>query len=785
MRSAPLRSRLALLLTCLLAIVLFLLDTAVPQAHFWGSYLLPIVAIFLWGRRRDIYAVTALASVLVLATYWLDAVPTLKDLVLNHLLPLVVLWGAAWLLAQRREMQEQQARSGRNLEEQVKARTARADRLAAIVEASHEAIISANLDGTVVFMNRSAEELYGVSAATAVGRNIVNLALPQNLAGFGEMLGRVQKGEAVAADDASWQLPDGTTRIISVVVSPIHTGDGQVTSFAAFARDVTGRKQLEDAVRNSELKWRSVFEFLPVGVSVVNSKDQVTDTNAALPQILAMTPEGILQGAYAHRRYFHPDLTPMPPEEFPSLRALREGQVVRDIVIGVEKEDGELIWVNVSATPESLDGYAVTVTVDITERKQLEDALAAAMARLRAVIENTADRVWSVDGSYCFLVGNSVFAHSMEQQIGRPLALGECVVGDPFPSPLRAFWRALYDRALAGESFMVEIPSSLRPGGTLACYMNPIYAADGSVAGVSGRTTDITDIKRYQQLLQDANVELEQRVAARTAELQAALAELQRAGKLKDEFLAMISHELRTPLTGVLSMSEMLEDRIAGPLNDRQATYVKGIVESGERLLTVINGILGYTHLISGKIQPEAAPCELAHLLAICAASQQYKAAAKHQTIAVQVAPPDLTITADATALAEVLKRLLDNAVKFTPDGGQIGLEAHPTPAPDPDRDPERRRPRRLRRNRLHSLPDSTGDFVDLVVWDTGIGIAPDQLDHVFRPFTQADARLSRSHEGIGLGLAYVDQMVRLMGGTIRLESALGEGSRFTVTLPA
>jgi signal transduction histidine kinase len=108
--------------------------------------------------------------------------------------------------------------------------------------------------------------------------------------------------------------------------------------------------------------------------------------------------------------------------------------------------------------------------------------------------------------------------------------------------------------------------------------------------------------------------------------------------------------------------------------------------------------------------------------------------------------------------LAEVLKHLLDNAVKFTPDGGPIGLEAHAGTAPN---------------------------TVDLIVWDTGIGIAPDQHEHIFHAFTQADARLSRTHEGIGIGLAYVDQMVHLMGGTLALESTPGSGTRFTITLPA
>jgi signal transduction histidine kinase len=280
---------------------------------------------------------------------------------------------------------------------------------------------------------------------------------------------------------------------------------------------------------------------------------------------------------------------------------------------------------------------------------------------------------------------------------------------------------------------------------------------DGSPRRIIGINRDVTDQVAYEQLLHDTNAALERRVAERTAELQSAITNLRRANQLKDEFMAMISHELRTPLTGVLTLAELLADEVGGPLNTRQGAYVKGITESGERLLAVINGILSYTHLLAGQVRFEAQPCDLTYLLGTCAASQQHKAADKHQSIGVRVVPPDLAVTADATALAEVLKRLLDNAARFTPEGGQIGLEAHPGVA---------------------------ANTVDLVVWDTGIGIAADQHENIFRAFTQADARLSRSHEGIGMGLAYVEEMVRLMGGNIALESTPGEGSRFTITLP-
>jgi len=280
--------------------------------------------------------------------------------------------------------------------------------------------------------------------------------------------------------------------------------------------------------------------------------------------------------------------------------------------------------------------------------------------------------------------------------------------------------------------------------------------------------------------LQTLNASFEDRVAARTADLQSTLADAQYANHFKDEFMAMISVRLRTPLSGVLNLSQGLADHFAGPLNDRQAAYIKGIVSSGEQLLDVVNGMLGYIHVLSGRFELRPAPCGVTGLLEICAASQRHKVEAKGQSIAVCVEPEDLVINGDATAIAEVLKRLLENAVKFTPEGGQIGLEARLVQrGACVDHAGDGSQP-------LRRLPDAGRPAgVEFVVWDTGIGITPGQFDHILKPFTQSDASLARGHQGLGLGLAYVDQMVRLMSGTLTIESMPRVGSRFTVTLPA
>ncbi len=283
------------------------------------------------------------------------------------------------------------------------------------------------------------------------------------------------------------------------------------------------------------------------------------------------------------------------------------------------------------------------------------------------------------------------------------------------------------------------------------------FLHSGSGAEVVAVASDITAHRALARMLQASNSELEERVAARTAELGAALAEVQRAAQLKDEFLAAVSHELRTPLTGVLGMADALELQNRGQLNEHQLRAVQHIQASGQRLLALVNSILRYTRLMGSAVTLAQEPCRLAEICNRSAQAVQPLAAQKEQSLTVSVDPPTLTVTSDADVIEQLLRQLLDNAVKFTPPGGQIGLEA---------------------------AASDDGAFVQVAVWDTGIGIAPAQQERIFQPFVQGDSSLTRQHQGVGLGLALVRRSVELLGGAITLESEPGQGSRFTVTLP-
>ncbi len=268
---------------------------------------------------------------------------------------------------------------------------------------------------------------------------------------------------------------------------------------------------------------------------------------------------------------------------------------------------------------------------------------------------------------------------------------------------------------------------------------------------------EITERQRAEKELAQERAMLTERVAERTMDLMAANEELARAARLKDEFLASMSHELRTPLTAVLGMAEILKMEAYGPLTEQQSKSIDVIDESGRHLLALINDILDLSKIEADKLDLEF---DLAPVQTVCQSSLQFikqTAAKKEIEVSFEQDPAVTVIEADERRFKQILVNLLSNAVKFTPDGGQVGLEV--------TGDPEEQQ-------------------IHFSVWDTGIGIAPEDRERLFQPFVQLDSKLARQYSGTGLGLALVHRMTQLHQGSLSLESEPGQGSRFTVSFP-
>jgi signal transduction histidine kinase len=229
------------------------------------------------------------------------------------------------------------------------------------------------------------------------------------------------------------------------------------------------------------------------------------------------------------------------------------------------------------------------------------------------------------------------------------------------------------------------------------------------------------------------------------------------ANEAKSAFLAIISHELRTPLNAIIGFAGLMEDQRFGPLGaPRYREYVSDIRNSGEHLLELINNILDLSRAEAGKLHLQEDTVDVVEAMQICARQMQPRAAEHrvHLELSVPASPPMLRC--DAAKLRQVLFNLLSNALKFTPADGRVLLK----------------------------LDCGADEGITLVVKDTGVGMSPADIPKALEPFTQLDNRLARRYEGTGLGLPLTRSLVELHGGTLRLESALGEGTTVIVAFP-
>ncbi|WP_428565876.1 MAG: PAS domain S-box protein [Solidesulfovibrio sp. DCME] len=391
--------------------------------------------------------------------------------------------------------------------------------------------------------------------------------------------------------------------------------------------------------------------------------------------------------------------------------------------------------------------HVVGVIRDITRRKQAERALARSESRYRRIVETANEGIWSVDARWRTTYANAVMAMMLgttpAEMTDRPV--GDFLFAEDAPLHQAMLRRealppggGLYERRLRrldGEEIWTLIAVSSE------------YDASGNLVGSVGMFTNITERKRAEQTLRQSETRL---AAAKEA--------AETASKAKSEFLANMSHEIRTPLNGLLGMLQLLEDT---PLDAEQRDFVVTALDSGRRLTRLLTDILDLARVESGKLALAPSPFSPR---AVLAAVQSVFSVALDQrgltlSIAVHSGVPQ-RLFGDEGRIRQILLNLVGNAVKFT-ESGSIRLEAACSPEPGPN---------------LTRLV--------LCVSDTGIGIPQEKLGSVFDSFTQVDASNTRPHQGAGLGLSIVNGLVRLMGGTIRIDSEPGVGTCILCSLP-
>lgn len=250
---------------------------------------------------------------------------------------------------------------------------------------------------------------------------------------------------------------------------------------------------------------------------------------------------------------------------------------------------------------------------------------------------------------------------------------------------------------------------------------------------------------------------LAQRVTSQSEELAQINAELAKASNAKDEFLANMGHELRTPLSTIIGLTYALQCQVYGTVTEKQNNSLETILNTSQHLSSLINDILDLSKIEAGKMKMEIRPIQLASLLDSSLTFIDQQAFQKNIKISIKRDEQVKVVEGDELRLKQLLINLLNNSVKFTPEGGQIGIEVS---------------------------CELEEQRVAITVWDTGIGIAPEDMPRLFRPFVQLDAGTTRQYGGTGLGLSLVVRIAEMHGGSISVTSVVGKGSRFTFYIP-
>jgi two-component system sensor histidine kinase/response regulator len=399
---------------------------------------------------------------------------------------------------------------------------------------------------------------------------------------------------------------------------------------------------------------------------------------------------------------------------------------------------------------ETPEGRFVTAIVrDITERKRTEERMRLQSAALEAasnsvVITDTAGTIQWVNPAFCHVTG-----YTKEEAIGQnPRVLKS---GHQPADYYAEMWRTL----AAGRGWRGEFVNR-RKDGTLYTEdvtITPVRDAAGEIRHYVAIKQDISALKQSNAELNAAHAEL----AEKNVVLQNALVEARAAVEAKASFLATMSHEIRTPMNGVLGIASLLRE--TAPLTREQSDYIETIRASGDTLLALINDVLDYSKIDSAHLELERVPFDLRLCLEETLENLAPRAREKRLDLAAQIddAVP-ATILADAMRLRQVLTNLVGNALKFT-ERGEVVVEVTAAPAADG-------------RTQL-----------GFRVRDTGIGIPPDKLGRLFKAFSQVDTSTTRVHGGTGLGLVISQRLVRLMGGTLTVESSPGVGTTFAFTI--
>ncbi len=672
--------------------------------------------------------------------------------------------------------------------------------LTALIDSADDAIISKTLDGIITSWNKGAERIFGYTPEEAVGKSITMIIPPDHLDEEPAILARLRAGERIEHYETVRMRKDGRLLDISLTVSPIKGPNGHIIGASKIARDVTEQRQARRALDEASERLRLALAASNLGDWSWDARSDLVTLSETAAKIFGVEPG-------AHTTW----------TELSSLLHSEDGERARnavekalathtdyDIEYQVIRPDKSETWVSAKGRGVYDDDGSVVGMLgfvqDISLRKNNEQKLREQADALRTLNEigqvisaeldlhNTVQAVTNAAtaltgarfGAFFYNVLNEEGASYMlftlagvpreafehfpmprSTDLFGPTFRGEGIVriGDVKQDPRygkNSPYYGMPEGHLPVTSYLA-VPVVSRSGEVLGGLFfghpkpNVFTERDEvTVAGLASQAAIAMDNARLYEAAKRARSEAE----AAAAENERLYRQAEESSRLKEEFLATISHELRTPLSAILGWARMLR---MGQLSDENAAKALDTIERNARAQAqLVDDLLDVSRIITGKLRMDVQPADPD--MFIDAAVEALRPAADAKGVRVQkvIDTGPIAIPGDPVRLQQVVWNLLSNAIKFTPRGGRV----------------------QIRSERVNS-------HLEIVVSDTGQGIASDFLPYVFDRFRQADQKTSRQHGGMGLGLAIVRHLVELHGGSVRANSeGEGKGATFTVMLP-
>ena len=666
---------------------------------------------------------------------------------------LVTLAAIAIIVAMLRLFWSQQQRLQRlaakaELAEGLRQREAR---FRALTETAYDAIVTADAAGTVVGWNSSATRMFGFDPSEIVGRPLT-LIIPARyrqkaMDGFRRMVDNGPKNQDLRIKELIGRRKDDSEFLLERSVALWETEAGRF--YTCTMRDITERKRQEEHTCQLLAENQTILSNALVGIVYLKQR-RIVSCNRRFEELFHYG-SGELIGESTERLY---DTS----ESFLALgqaySVLGEGKSYTEEV-QMRHKDGSLFWgalTGCAIDPARPNDGSIWVYADISERRRAEQESnkllqAVEQSQVSIIITNRKGVIEYVNPCFTRISG-----YTREEAIGQTPRI---LKSEQTPvATHRELWRTI----LAGRIWRGALRNRCKSGDLIweETSISPIFSETGEITHFVAVKEDVTERKKIEQQLELHQAHLEDVVLQRTAELSAALEAAKLADRSKDEFLANITHELRTPLSAVIGFSSLARPFCT---DARQRDYLDKVSSAGKTLSGIIDDLLDLSKIVAGRMEFEASPFSLRQLVVRSSSVISYQAEEKGLELGQHVDDdvPDVLV-GDSLRVEQILLNLLSNAVKFTSAGRvelRVGVHA--------------REERRL--------------CLNIEVEDTGIGMRDEEIALLFKPFSQADASMTRKFGGTGLGLAICKRLAELMDGDISVSSHEGLGTTFQVRL--